>query len=96
MSMKDPLIEWLVATTPLKRDIWILECQLYRILRSYINGCIDENLVKSCFEFVKKYMINHSHEHCYEEKSLGKMLIVDCCWSVDMFVNMIKEKKCRI
>ena len=96
MSMKDPLIEWLVATTPLKRDIWILECQLYRILLSHINGKLNENLVKSCFDFAREYMNNHLYEHCYEEKSLGKMLIVDCCWSVDRFVNMVKEKKGRI
>lgn len=96
MSMKDPLIEWLIATTPLKRDTWVLECQLYRILLSYIRGNLDRELIITTFYNTKEFMNNHFSEHRNQERTLLKMLVEQCDWSVDMFVTMIEEKKGRL
>ena len=94
--MRDPLMEWLIRAPALKRDMWILECQLYRILLSYINGKLDAHLISITFDNVKEYMNNHMMEKCYENRSFIKILVEECDWSLDMFVNMIKEKKGRL
>lgn len=97
MTMKDPLIEWLIKTTPLKRDTWVLECQLYRILLSYIRGNLDSELIKNTNKNTLAFMSTFGTTFkCYEERTLLKILVEQCDWSVDMFVRMIEEKKGRL
>ena len=95
---KDPMFEYLVKLNPFKRDVYFLECLLYRIVLKYIRREEYNELLVSSNELYNNLIERYPNElyHYYENNISYIKTLIDSGFVVEDFLQQVKNKKGRI
>lgn len=99
--MNEQMFNSLISQTPLKRDLYFLECSLYKIVLKYIKKEDYSELVESSRELLKNML------YCYSFKTLedhfktircsySKYLFENCSIDMNYFVSNLKRLEGRL